>query len=62
MSISDQTREPQTFVELVLQLLEDRFPWLDVPDEDVSGADTIQELSELHESLVRRRDSEQQKS
>jgi hypothetical protein len=58
--MSQQKSEPLTFVERVLQLLEERFPWLGSPDEQVSGADTIQELSELHQTLVRHRDSEKQ--
>jgi len=42
--------QPQTFVEMVLALLEDRFPWLGT-DEPASGADTVDELSDLHETL-----------
>lgn len=45
-------RDPQTFVEMVLTLLEDRFPWLG-SEEEVSGADTVQELSQLHNDLVK---------
>jgi hypothetical protein len=44
---------PQAFLETVLALLEERFPWLGKSeDEDVSGADTIEELSDLHENLA----------
>jgi hypothetical protein len=46
--------EPQTFVEMVLVLLEDRFPWLGKDEEEVSGADTVQDLSDLHEELLHR--------
>jgi hypothetical protein len=45
--------DPQTFVEMVLALLEDRFPWLGSEDE-VSGADIVQELSHLHGDLIRK--------
>jgi hypothetical protein len=43
--------QPQTFVEMVLALLEDRFPWLGT-DRDVSGADTVDQLSDLHRTLL----------
>jgi hypothetical protein len=47
--------QPQTLVEMVLALLEDRFPWLaSTEEEQVSGADTIDELSNLHQSLIQR--------
>ena len=42
--------QPQTFVEMVLVLLEDRFPWLGT-DRDASGSETIDELNELHRTL-----------
>jgi hypothetical protein len=51
--------EPQTFVEMVRVLLEDRFPWLGKDEEEVSGADAVQDLSDLHEELVHRCDSMQ---
>jgi hypothetical protein len=48
---------PQTFVERVLALLEERFPWLgSSQDEPVSGADTVDELSDLYRSLVKKRE------
>ena len=51
-----ENRPPRTFVELVLQLLEDRFPWLGkATDEQISGADTVDELTELHRELKSRR-------
>jgi hypothetical protein len=48
--------QPQTFVEMVLVLLEGRFPWLaSTEEEQVSGADTIDELSNLHQTLIQQR-------
>ncbi len=42
-----------TFLETVLALLEERFPWLGKSeDEEVSGTDTIDRLSDLHENLA----------
>jgi hypothetical protein len=46
--------EPKTFAEMVLVLLEDRFPWLG-SDEPVSGADTVEQLSALHQRLLQAR-------
>lgn len=46
--------EPKTFAEMVLVLLEDRFPWLG-SDQPVSGADTVEQLSALHQRLVQTR-------
>jgi hypothetical protein len=46
--------QPQTFVEMVLVLLEDRFPWLG-KDEPVSGAETVEQLNDLHETLQKTR-------
>jgi len=47
-------------VEMVLILLEDRFPWLaSTEEEQVSGADTIDELSSLHQTLIRKRSDAQ---
>jgi len=44
---------PRTFLEPVVALLEERFPWLGRSEqEDVSGADTIDQLADLHESLA----------
>jgi hypothetical protein len=43
---------PQTFVEWVLALLEERFPWLGSgQDEPVGGADTVDELADLYKWL-----------
>jgi hypothetical protein len=43
--------QPQTFVEMVLVLLEDRFPWLGT-DRDASGPDTVDQLNDLHRTLL----------
>jgi hypothetical protein len=52
--------QPQTFVEMVLALLEDRFPWLG-KDEPTSGAETVDQLSDLHETLQAARTTAQRK-
>ena len=46
--------QPTTFAEMVLALLEERFPWLG-KDEPVSGAETVDQLNDLHESLQKAR-------
>ena len=47
----------QTFVEKVLVLLEERFPWLGSgQDEPISGASTVDELAHLYQSLIRERE------
>ena len=52
-----EDEHPQTFVEWVLALLEERFPWLGSgQDEPVGGADTVDELADLYKSLVEQRD------
>ena len=44
----------QTFVEFVLALLEERFPWLGSrQDEPVSGADAVDELTDLYQVIDR---------
>ncbi len=46
-----------TFVEIVLALLEERFPWLGSNEEEpVSDADAVDELTDLHRSLTNERD------
>jgi hypothetical protein len=49
------TREdigPVSFVEMVLVLLENQFPWLATRSRDaISGADTIDQLIKLHACL-----------
>ncbi|MGB6868188.1 MAG: hypothetical protein WBD93_01145 [Acidobacteriaceae bacterium] len=46
----------QTFVERVLALLEERFPWLGAEqDKAVGGADTVDELADLYKSLIEQR-------
>ncbi len=52
-----EDERPQTFVERVLALLEERFPWLGSGrDEPVCGADTVDELDDLYKSLIEQRD------
>jgi hypothetical protein len=52
-----ENERSQTFVEWVLALLEERFPWLGSgQDEPVGGADTIDELADLYKSLIEQRD------
>ncbi len=47
----------QSFVAWVLALLEDRFAWLGSgQDEPVGGADAVDELADLHRSLIEQRD------
>jgi len=51
-----ENERSQTFVERVLALLEERFPWLGSgQDEPVGGADTVDELADLYKSLVEQR-------
>ena len=53
-----EEERPQTFVEWVLALLEERFPWLGSGrDEPVGGADTVDELADLYKSLIEQRDT-----
>ncbi|MGB6132837.1 MAG: hypothetical protein WBD93_16055 [Acidobacteriaceae bacterium] len=43
----------ETFVERVLALLEERFPWLgSARDEPVGGAETVDDLTDLYKSLM----------
>ena len=52
-----ENERSQTFVEWVLALLEERFPWLGSrQDEPVGGADTVDELAGLYRSLIEQRD------
>jgi hypothetical protein len=55
--VTKDNRPPRTFVEWMLQLLEKRFPWLGkTADEQISGADTVDQLTDLHRELkIRRR-------
>jgi hypothetical protein len=50
--------DPQTLSEMFLVLLEDRFPWLGT-DDPADGADTVEQLSELHQSLLEPRSAMQ---
>ena len=61
MTISDS--QSQAFVEEVPASLEKKFPWLgNNGDEQVSGADTVDELTDLHRSLIEERTAERRKS
>jgi len=52
-----ENERPPTFIEWVLALLEERFPWLGSgQDEPVGGADTVDELADLYKSLIEQRD------
>ena len=52
-----EEERPQTFVDWVLALLEERFPWLGSrQDEPVGGADTVDELADFYKSLIEQRD------
>ena len=52
-----EDERPQSFIEWVLALLEERFPWLGSgQDEPVGGADTVDELADLYKSLIEQRD------
>jgi hypothetical protein len=52
--MGNEELNPVSFVDMVLILLESRFPWLGNPSEEaVSGADTVEALVELHASLLR---------
>jgi len=58
--VTKENRPPRTFVELVLQLLEGRFPWLGkTTDEQISGADTVDQLTDLYRELKSRRRTSQ---
>ena len=51
--MSSKDRRSQMFVERTLALLEERFPWLGKNnDEPVSGANTVDELADLHRILI----------
>ena len=56
--MSNKDRRSQAFVEWVLALLEERFPWLGKNnDEPVSGANTVDELADLHRILIDQRNA-----
>jgi hypothetical protein len=56
--MSNKDRRSQTFVARTLALLEERFPWLGKKnDEPVSGANTVDELADLHRILIDRRNA-----
>ena len=53
MTHNDNDTGPVTFVDMVLVLLENQFPWLATQSQDaISGADTINQLIKLHASLL----------
>lgn len=50
--MAQENRPQLTFVEWVLNLLEERFPWLGKEDDtQISGADMVDELNDLHLEL-----------
>ena len=50
--MTKENRPPLTIVERVLQLLEERFPWLGTEgDAQISGADTVDQLTDLYREL-----------
>jgi hypothetical protein len=52
MTHIDNDTGPVTFVDMVLVLLANQFPWLATQSQDaISGADTIDQLIKLHASL-----------
>jgi hypothetical protein len=54
--MTNQNRRSQSFVKKALSLLEERFPWLGKEDdEQISGADTVDQLTDLHRSLIEER-------
>ncbi len=55
--VDTEEERPRTFIEAVLALLEERFPWLGSEQaEPVSGADTVDDLSDLYRLLIQERD------
>jgi len=60
--MSNEKPDTQTLVEMVLALLENRFPWLGSENEEVSGADTVDELSRLHQDLINKRDQDRNRT
>ena len=54
MTHDDNDSGPVTFVDMVLVLLEDQFPWLATDSRDaVSGANTVDQLIKLRALLLR---------
>ena len=55
--MGDEIERNPTFVEWVLALLEEHFPWLGSgQDEPVGGANAVDELADLYKSLIEQRD------
>lgn len=60
MEAKEESR--QTFVAMVLAILEDRFPWLGSrQDKPARGADPVDELNDLSQSLVHECDRQESK-
>ena len=54
--MTDRNRHSQSFVKKALALLEETFPWLGKEDdEQVSGADTVDQLTDLYRNLIEER-------
>jgi hypothetical protein len=54
LSMTPDDRGSVTFVDMVLVLLEDQFPWLATDSRDaISGADTVDQLIKLRALLLR---------
>jgi hypothetical protein len=61
MTIEDS--QSQAFTEKVLAFLEERFPWLGKEDdEQISGADAVDELADLHRCLTEKHSEARRKS
>ena len=58
--MANATSQPQTFVAMVLTLLEHHFPWLG-RDQPESGSDTADQSSDLHHRLRKARNVAQRK-
>jgi len=53
--VTQENCPPRTFVDEMLQLLEERFLWLGkTTDEQISGADAVDQLTDLYGELKRR--------
>jgi hypothetical protein len=58
ITMTHDKTEPRTFVEMVLVLFEDRFPWLG-SDQPVIVSDTVDQMSGLYRTLLARRSEAQ---
>lgn len=50
--MAGKNRYSLLFLETALKVFEERFPWLGSEEEQISGADTIDELNDLHRTLI----------